>query len=509
VLAGLLAFVLYAVTGSRGVEWQDPGVHQYRILTGQLEHPLGLALSHPLHYWLGRAVLHIPGGDAVHKLNLLSGLCGAVGVGVLAALVLQLTRSRPAGALAAAALAVSNVYWQMSALTETYTLAAALMTVEWVLLLRFVRTRSPAWLVAVFAVNGLHVADHLLGLLTLATYGVLLLERVARRKVAGHWLPAALAAWFVTASPYWTLVLSHYQHTGNLVETLRSAFFGGGAGEPGYVHQVLNTRLSLDQAKFVVLTFGYCFPGLTALLALGGIFRRVRSRRRLFRRVLLAQTVLICLFVARYSIRDFYTYLVPVCVLTALWFGIGVGCWLHRRRSRANRRWVVGLLAANLLLPPIVYFAFPLLARDRGWLRGQMRSIPFRDSYLHFFRPWRFRDDSPQRFANAALAEARPDDWLLADSTTAFPIAIKCLTGTGPPGVRVYWTLGLCLVPPAGPPLTHESVLSQVRSGHALIAAPSTEVDQYATTPLEVEHGDLFWRFRVRPPGSGAPPVPP
>jgi hypothetical protein len=505
----LLAFTLYAVTGARGVEWQDSGVHQYRILTGQLEHPLGLALSHPLHYWLGRAALHIPFGGAVHKLNLLSGLCGAVGVGVLAALVLQLTRSRLAGALAAAALAVSNVYWQMSALTETYTLAAALMTIEWVLLLRFVRTRSPLWLTAVFAVNGLHVADHLLGLLTLATYGVLLLERVTRRRMAWHWLLTALAAWMITASPYWTLALSHYHHTGDVTETIRSALFGGGAGEPGYVHQVLNLRLSLDQAKFVALTFGYCFPSLTGLIALGGIFHRVRSRRRLFRRVLLAQTVLVCLFVARYSIRDFYTYLVPVCALTALWFGLGVGCWLHRRRSPANRRWVVGLLAANMLLPPIVYFACPRLARDRGWLRGQMRSIPFRDSYLHFLRPWRFRDDSPQRFAAAALAEARPGDWILADSTTAFPVAVTCLTGGYPPDVRVYWTLGLCLIPPSGPPLTSDAVCSHVLTGHALVAAPSSEVEQFSSAPLEIERGDLFWYFRVRPPGRDTPQTQP
>jgi len=135
-LAGLLALLLYVATGSRGVEWQDSGTHQYRIITGQIGHPVGLALTPPLHYWLGRGILHLPIGEPAYRLNLLSAICGATGVGLLAALVVQLTRNRYAAALAALALGLSHAYWQMSAVTETYTLACALMLAEWLLLLR-------------------------------------------------------------------------------------------------------------------------------------------------------------------------------------------------------------------------------------------------------------------------------------------------------------------------------------------------------------------------------------
>lgn len=47
VAAFAAALALYLATCSRGVNWQDSGMHQYRILTGMLENPLGLALSHP------------------------------------------------------------------------------------------------------------------------------------------------------------------------------------------------------------------------------------------------------------------------------------------------------------------------------------------------------------------------------------------------------------------------------------------------------------------------------
>ena len=317
-IAGGIALALYALTCARGVEWQDPGIHQYRIVTAQLEHPLGLALSHPLHYWVGRAALLLPGLDPVFKLNLMSALFGAVGVGALAGLVTGLTHNRLAGGLAAATLALAHSYWQMSALTETYSLAAALMTIEWVLLLRYARTHRPLWLVAVFAVNGLHVADHLLGLLTLATYGVLLVERIVRRRVAPRWLPVAIGAWIVTASPYLLLVVGHFARTGDLAKTLHSALFGGGADSAGWAGEVLNASLSLGQLKLAGLTFGYCFPSAAGLVALVGLLRGTRGRRRLFRLVLLAQTVVVFVFVGRYTIRDLYTYFVPVCVLTAL-----------------------------------------------------------------------------------------------------------------------------------------------------------------------------------------------
>src|SRR3990172_7525821 len=48
------AFTLYAATANRGAQWQDSGYHILRMVTKEPVNPLGLALSHPLHHWLGR-----------------------------------------------------------------------------------------------------------------------------------------------------------------------------------------------------------------------------------------------------------------------------------------------------------------------------------------------------------------------------------------------------------------------------------------------------------------------
>ncbi len=498
---GLATLVLYALTGSRGVDWQDSGVHQYRILVGQLEHPFGLALSHPLHYWLGRATLLVPLGDPLHRLNLLSGVFGAVGVGVLAALVVQLTRSRLAGGLAAGTLALAHSYWQMSARTDTYTIAGALLTVEWLLLLRYARSRHPGWLIAVFAVNGLHVADHLLGLLSLATYGVLLLDRLARRRVNLGVVVVAIVAWAVTSAPYSALVFAQWQRTGDLLGTVRTALFGGSGQSSDWSGHVLNVQLSLGQIKQAVAAYGYCFPSAALLVALVGVWRRARGRTRLFRYVLWAQTIIILGFVGRYNVPDVYKYFVPVCVVTALWFGCGVGVLVRRWRRGTMRRWAPVLYGANLLLPLAVYFYFPILAERQGWLRGQMRPIPFRNEYRHFFRPWRQGDESAAVFSRQALAAIGDGGWLLADSTTAYTVAASYLVYGGPPGARVYWWVN-CLTDAELPKLTDEELLAFVEGGGYVLAAPASvpsEVENTVHPPLLIDRTEPFWHIRRAP----------
>lgn len=499
--AFVLSLWLYAATASRGVEWQDSGFHQYRIISGQIQHPLGLALAHPLHYWCGRAVLALPWGDPFHRLNLLSALCGAVGVACVAALVTAITRSAAAAGIAALSLTLAHSYWQMSALTETYTLAAALMTLEWLLLWRFVRTGYAGWLAAVFLANGLHVADHLLGLLTLATYGALLLERLVRGRVRAVWLPICAALWIAGASPYLALIADHYVRSGDLAQTLRSALFGGSASARGWAADVLNVRPGARQLALAALTFGYCFPSLAPVAALAGLSRRTRGRRRLFLWIITAQTLLVFAFVFRYSIKDLYTYFVPVCALTAVWVGVGLPALRRRLRPLISRRTVHVAVALGGCLPVGVYLAFPKLAEARGWMRSQMRELPYRNAYTHFFRPWRMLDDSPERCAAAAIREAGEAGWILADSTPGPMIAAAVIREFGAAsevGPRVYWTLNRdCLVPLGTPPLADIELVRHLRPGGRVIAIPSREVERSLPPAVGVEKRTPLWRLRM------------
>lgn len=501
-VCGLAAFVLYVITLAPGICWQDSGVHQFRIVTGLLENPYGLALSHPLHFWLGRAALALPpvgDGEPAWRLNLLSAVCGAIGVGALAGLIVSITRRTAPAILAAVALAISHTYWAHSVVTETYTLAAALLVVEWCLLWRYSRRSEPSVLLAVFMVNGLHVANHMLGVLPLAVYGLLAVERVVRRRLHVGWLGVFVLGWIVTASPYLSLIARHGMQSGNWSETLHSALFGVGLGGGGYANEVLNTSISWPLLKNVTLVLGYNFPSLVVPIAVIGMVRLARQRGVLFRNVLLAQTVLIAAFVLRYSIRDQYTFFVPLCTVLALWFGLGLDVVLRRsEQGGARPALLVGLTLATIL-PLGVYAIFPRVAEQRGWLRSQMRDLPFRDEYRHFLQPWRNGDDSAARYARAVLDQCSGADLLMTDLTAGYALAYEQRVHGLAPQVEIY-AVNRNLTRANMPLMTAELLRQTAARGARIFATPSPVIDEWWGEEFEMTGSDLARSMKRKTP---------
>ena len=73
-----VATLLYVGTASQGIQWQDSGHFILRILDGQLYNPLGLALSHPIHFWLGRLMLELGLFTPCFAVTLVSSVMAAV-----------------------------------------------------------------------------------------------------------------------------------------------------------------------------------------------------------------------------------------------------------------------------------------------------------------------------------------------------------------------------------------------------------------------------------------------
>ena len=131
-LVFVAALALYVLTANRGVQWQDSGWQQYRIVTGQIGHPYGLALTHPLQFLLGwLAIRALPMLEPAFAITLVSALAGAVAVAGVAALVRLLTGRVGPAVLAAVALLFAHTFWRHATITESYTIVAALLTLEW------------------------------------------------------------------------------------------------------------------------------------------------------------------------------------------------------------------------------------------------------------------------------------------------------------------------------------------------------------------------------------------
>ncbi len=412
----IFSLALYAATASRGVQWQDSGSRILRVYTGDLYGSLGLALSHPLHFWIARGAVAISPLEPDLTVTLLSGLAAALAVANVFGCVRSLTgRSGPA-LFAAASLALANTFWQLATLAETYTLTSALLAAECWCLVLYLRARRPGWLAAAMFCNGLGLANHLLAVLTLP---VLVAVAFWRPPVPRwRWWLSAKLAWLVGSLPYTGLVAHQILVTGDLRGTVRSALFG-----TAYAGNVLNTSISVGLLAVSLGFVALNFPNLFLPAAAVGL---VRGRRAVAVRdafwPLLAALVIHAGFVLRYNIKDQQTFFLPMYTLLAMFAGLGAAQAAHW----AARRWLLPAAVVLLAATPGIYALFIQQARTHDLLAGRTRNRPYRDDYTYLFAPWSIAERSAERMATHALELAGPDGLIvMEDRMGAFAVRYK------------------------------------------------------------------------------------
>lgn len=431
-LALLAALTLYALTANRGVQWQDSGVHILRVLEGEVVNPRGLALSHPLHHYLGRAVVAMSVGEPAFAITLLSVLAGALAVANVYGCTRTLGCGQVASTYAAASLALANTFWHMSTLTETYTLSATLLSAECWFLAAFGRLHRPRLLAGALLCNGLGLANHLLAVLTTPVLFVVVVQAWRVRKVRRPEVVVCGALWIVGAAPYIMLVAQEWLRTGDAWGTMHSALFGH-----RYAEAVLNIALS---PRLWGITAGFAllsFPGLLIPLSVFGLaWRRGSQVPPLVRRALAVGLLIHVLFVFRYDVVDRHLFLVPAYVVLALFGALGVErC--RQTMDAARRRVVLGVAVAALALTPVVYVLVPFAARRLDVLGDIKHRKPYRDDYVYLFQPWAVVETSADRMGREAVAMAGDSGLIHVEDGMAFAPVRYHQIRSGRPGLAV------------------------------------------------------------------------
>jgi hypothetical protein len=291
----VLSGLLYVISCAPAVLWQDSGLFTYRILHNDLEGNLGLALAHPLYILIGIAVKSIPFGDLAHRINLISSVAGAITIANLFLIIrLWINKTLPA-IIGAITLAVSWNFWQHAAIAEVYTLAAAQITGELIVLLLYIKTTKNRYLYLLGLLNGLTIANHLLGVFGFACYTIFLSALLYKKQITLKNFIIAVLLWIAGAAPYEYLVLKNIILSGDIQGTLSSAFFGS-----SWQGSVLNTSISkkiiLENIIFILLNF----PTPNLILLFAGIAAVLQMKTyRSFANIMLALLVLYFIFAFR------------------------------------------------------------------------------------------------------------------------------------------------------------------------------------------------------------------
>nr|WP_320046819.1 DUF2723 domain-containing protein [uncultured Ilyobacter sp.] len=417
------AALLYALTASRGVQWQDPGANILRVATGEWINPLGLALSHPLHHIL--ALLAAAPGllETALAVTLVSAFTGALAVANTYGAAMALTQRRLPAVYAALSLAVAQTFWQMATIAETYTLTAALFAAECWCLALFLRGGRSRYLLAALFLNGLGISNHLLAVLSTPVLVAVVVYCLRARRIAWRELALAAALWLIGTLPYSALVATHLVRSGDVVGTLHSALFGH-----AYAGAVLNASI---QPRVLMISFGFLglsFPSLLLPLAIHGIVRSFRGALpRPLAFALLVELLLHAGFVLRYNIVDQNTFFLPMFTLLCMFGGMGLSGVLAWSPG-AKRKVVLVASLVTLVWTPAVGALAPTIIRRSGVLDSIVRNKPYRDDYTYLFIPWSIADDSADRLSRKAV-ELAGDDGLIVmeDSMASFAVRYRVI----------------------------------------------------------------------------------
>jgi hypothetical protein len=200
-----LALAAYLAGTAPDVLFGDGAELQAAGSTGGIAHPSG----YPAFLLAARLFAHLPLGNAAHRLNVMSAVCGAAAAGTLLLVLFELGLSTAAAAAGALAYAASFTLVWAAERCEVYTLAIALFLIALWRSLVAIRTRSPRAAGAAAFLLGLAMTGHLVfgpPVLLLSALVALPLPLAAPRRVAA-WL--GLAALFALGlSPYATLAVA-------------------------------------------------------------------------------------------------------------------------------------------------------------------------------------------------------------------------------------------------------------------------------------------------------------
>jgi hypothetical protein len=412
----VLSIIFYGCTAQKCFSWQDSGMFQWRILTGDTVGNLGLALAHPLYIIAAGWFSSFPFGEIAVRLNLFSGVGMAVALSNLVFLVRILTSKLWPGIAVAGMFAVMHTPWWLSTIAEVYTWNLAFFTLELFLFVKCIRNPKGSTAMGLALVSGLNWSIHNLALIAVPVYFGAIIYLVCTRRLKATIILGVITAFIAGAGIYLYYILIFTVEKQSFFGAAQSALFGR------YTEQVLNIdstwRFNLINAGLIALNF----LNIIVPLALAGFFYITKKNCPLIVWSLGLIAVLEFTFALRFPVPDQFTFILPSLLLMVLAAGIGM-CALFERFNRFRWLLMTGVVF-SIIGPPVCYSVGPAIISGAGNVFQREHERPFRDELRYWAMPWKHNECSAESFATAALLEAEPNGVILSDETAYYPLLL-------------------------------------------------------------------------------------
>lgn len=404
-MAGVIAFALYAATLPPGLTWAHNGADGGDLLAAALTRGVPHPTGYPTYQLLLRLALSVLPGDPARAGAWFSAFCAALAVAFLADLAQRsVRRCRPAhrgaagaaGLTAALAWAVSPGLWSQAVIVEVYALNALICVGLLWLGLRWSEAaasgaRGGPWLVAAGLLLGFGLGNHLTVALMLPGLAVWVWS-TARTHRAQRGLARDLAVTGAAALAG-LLVYLYLPFAARQRPPVNWGDPSSLAGliwvASGRLYAGLAFGLPLSNLPARVLGWaawtGRQFHPWGLLIALAGLWHLDRVSRPWWLTTLLIWLAF-TLYAIGYNTTDSLVYLIPAFAIVALWLAEAIFAALVLLEQR--RVVQVGLALLAIALLPVASLA--------NWREQDLR-----------------RDEAARTFLAAALQEAGPDAVIL------------------------------------------------------------------------------------------------
>jgi len=358
-----LALMVYNATLTPSLSYKSPDGNELATIP----YIMGLAHStgYPLYTWLGKLFTYLPIGDVAHRMNLMSAILGAGGVGLVYLISLNLTRRRLAALFTALLFAFSRTFWSQTGIAEVYAPNIFMVALMLLLLLKWAdaeeegRKSAPWYFLGFCLAFGLSLGTHLSNLGFAPAFVVfillirwrILLEPLKLLSGAGLFsLGVAQFLWL----PYKASTLNDQFMLRNAPSTLKGIYSYTLGAFPQFKFafpiQAIPDRIVL---YLWLLRQNVGWAGM--LLGLYGMWELLFRRPKRFFLLILMYLVHVFFFV-QYRAFDLDVFFIPAHLFYVLFVGVGLASLI------GYLTWAIGRLSGKMSRHVLTGFAHYLLA---------------------------------------------------------------------------------------------------------------------------------------------------
>lgn len=359
-VVGCMILGIYLATIAPGLSWANYGSDGGDLIsaayTGGIPHPTG----YPVYIIFAAIFQKLPFGSLAFRTNLLSACAMTLTAVLIKNIVERATNNWFSGVASSFAFAWSPLVWSQAIITEVYGLHSAFFSI---LIYLLSRSKPVDWKVGF--VLGLSIGNHLTSLLLIpgiflvwltdchvggpdTNAKMILTSFVNRIKYLGYMILGIVPG----LAPYFLLP----------IRSLSSApvVWGNSSNLDGFLWMVsgqmyqenlLPISLGFPSERSLEMTglfvqFG--FLGIPFILA--GILPLLRNSSLAW--ITLTSSIIFSTFSLKYEVVDSHVYLIPVVIVLAIWFGLGVSQTMTIAK-RVGMQWVPRLIGIVFILGSI------------------------------------------------------------------------------------------------------------------------------------------------------------